>query len=520
MKQPLSLCAVLAGVALAGVAVTTAQAQAPAAVQAASTSTLKIDLKGQATQSLALPRGKSAIIELPVDVRDLHVTNPAIADVAMPYARRIYVMGVASGQTDAVFFDGAGRRILSLNIRVEQDLGGLTETIARVAPTAHVQAEAVNDRVILTGQVANGVDADRIVRVATSYTTKPENVLNMMTVTGKDQVLLKVRIVEMQRNVLKQFGVNTSALINQIGGPQYLLSNIASFTVNGGVQGGINAGYSLDTTQQPQLTIPCATGVTGPCLANIHGPADASNWNTARAGTTVGSDNLNKANGTLQAFERVGLVRTLAEPNLTAVSGEAAKFLAGGEFPVPASVDQSGQVSIQYKPFGVGLGFTPVVLSEGRISLKISTEVSDLSPNGAYTIGGGNGRAALTIPAVTVRRAETSVEMSSGSQMMIAGLLREDTRQNIDGVPGLKDLAVLGSLFRSRDYLAGETELVVLVTPYIVSPSKPGVLQTPVDGLQIASDAETVLMGKLNKAYKVTPPAGRSYQGPFGHVIE
>jgi pilus assembly protein CpaC len=514
------IAALAAGLGLALAVAPAVSAQTLDGAPPPGTSTLHIDLKGDATQSLSLPRGKSAIIELPVDVRDLHVTDPKIADVALPYARRIYVMGVGSGQTDAIFFDGAGRRILSLNIRVELDLGGLSQTISRVAPTARVQAEAINDRVILTGQVANIGDSDRVVRVAASYTTKPENVLNMMTIMGKDQVLLKVRIVEMQRNVLKQFGVNTSALINQIGGPQYLFSSTASFAVNGGVQGGLKSGYTLDTTQQPMLTIPCANGVSGDCKAIIRGPQDAANWNTATQGTTVGSNNLNKAEGTLNAFERVGLVRVLAEPNLTAVSGEGARFLAGGEFPVPVSVDSAGQVSVSYKPFGVGLAFTPVVLSDGRISLKISTEVSDVSPNGAYTIGGGNGRPAITIPAVVVRRAETSVEMGSGSQMMIAGLLREDVRQNIDGIPGLKDLAVLGTLFRSRDYLNGESELVVIVTPYIVNPTNPGAMQTPADGLRIATDAETILMGKLNHAYKVTPPAGRTYQGPYGHVID
>jgi pilus assembly protein CpaC len=443
--------------------------------------TLKVDLKGQTTQALSLPRGKSAIIELPIDVRDVHVTNATIADVALPYARRIYIMGVTSGQTDAVFFDGAGRRILSLNIRVEQDLGGLAETIARVAPTARVQAEAVNDRVILTGQVANASDADRIVRVASSYTQGADKVLNMMTLGGKDQVLLKVRIVEMNRNIIKQFGISTEFLMKEAGAPQLFFQNIANFPVNGTVQGGLNIG-----------------GVK-----------------------TTGPNDLNVTSGALQAFERVGMIRTLAEPNLTAVSGEAAKFLAGGEFPVPSAIDKSGQVTVTFKPFGVGLGFTPEVLSEGRIALKIATEVSDLSPTGAFSLGGGTpGVPTLAIPAITVRRAETSVELSSGSQLMIAGLLRDDTRQNIDGVPGLKDIAVLGSLFRSRDYQSGQTELVVLVTAYIVDPVAAGKMQSPIDGLEVASDAGAILMGRLNNAYKVSPPAGRTFQGPFGHVIE
>jgi pilus assembly protein CpaC len=473
------LISTLAAAILAGALTLAAPqaAMAQAALVPDGASTIKVDLKGSATQALSLPRGKSAIIDLPVDVRDVHVTNAAVADVALPYARRIYVMGISSGQTDAVFFDGAGRRILSLSIRVELDIGGLANSIAKVAPAAQVQAEAVNDKIILTGVVANIGEADKVVRVAGSYAGKTENVLNMLTISGKDQVLLKVRIVEMQRNVIKQFGVNTAAIINEAGNPQFIFSSTANFAVNGGVQGGL-----------------------------VLGAAD--------------NEGKRQAQGALQAFERVGLVRTLAEPNLTAVSGETAKFLAGGEFPVPISIDNNGQVAVSFKPFGVALNFSPIVLSDGKISLKISTEVSDISPNGAFTIGGGVGRPSLTIPAVVVRRAETSVEMTSGAQMMIAGLLKDDARQNIDGIPGLKDVAVLGTLFRSRDFLAGESELVVIVTPYIVSATAPGKLQTPADGLQISSDAETILMGKLNRAYKTTPPPGRTYQGPYGHVIE
>lgn len=468
----------------AGLALALAAAAAPSwaqpAAAVAQASTIKVDLSGDTTQSLSLPRGKSAIVELPVDVRDLHITNPKVADVAIPHARRIYIMGLNSGQTDAVFFDGAGRRILALNIRVEQDLGGLAETIARVAPTARVHPEAVNDRIILTGQVANLADADRIVRVAASYTSQPQNVLNMMTVTGKDQVMLKVRIVEMQRSVLKQLGINASVLAQEPGGMQIAIESTPQFAVNGSVQGGLLGAVSK---------------ITGPNGKNL---------------TTGG----------IAAFERVGIVRTLAEPNLTAVSGESARFLAGGEFPVPAAIDENGRVTVEFKPYGVGLGFTPVVLSEGRISLKISTEVSELTTTGAFSLAGSPNQVGLTIPGLNVRRAETSVEMPSGSQMMIAGLLRDETRQNIDGIPGLKDLDVLGALFRSRDYLSGETELVVLVTAYIVDPVAAGKLQTPADGFKVASDAETILLGRLNSAYKATPQAGRTYQGPYGHVID
>jgi pilus assembly protein CpaC len=189
---------------------------------------------------------------------------------------------------------------------------------------------------------------------------------------------------------------------------------------------------------------------------------------------------------------------------------------------VPTGQDRDGRVSVEFKPYGVGLGFTPVVLSGGRISIRISTEVSELSQQGAFTLSNGAGSPTLTIPALNVRRAETTVELPSGGAMMIAGLLRDDVRQTIDSLPGMTTLPVLGALFRSRDYLSGETELVVIITPYLVDSTSPDKLQTPIDGLQIANDPETILLGRLNKTYKSKPqPASnRTYQGPHGYVIE
>ena len=215
-------------------------------------------------------------------------------------------------------------------------------------------------------------------------------------------------------------------------------------------------------------------------------------------------------------------MRTLAEPNLTAVSGEAAKFLVGGQFPVPVAESTTGSVSVEFKDFGVGLGFTPIVLSGGRISLKLSTEVSELNTQGAFNVSSGSGGPVLVVPALTVRRAETTVELPSGGAMMIAGLLQDKNDQNLAGIPGAMDTPVLGALFRSRDYQAGQTELVIIVTPYIVKPTSPNDLQTPMDGLQIANDIDTILLGKLNRTYKHDPnaTAGRTYQGPYGYVVE
>jgi pilus assembly protein CpaC len=471
-------------------------------------------------QVLHLPKGKSAIVELPTDARDVLVSNPAVADAVLRHPRRIYIVAVANGQTDAVFFDAAGRRILSLDIRIGIDAGGLNDAVARLVPGSRVRAEAMNESVVLAGEVPDAMAADQIVRLAQSYVVKPEQVVNMMTIAGKDQVMLKVRIVEVQRTVVKQLGFDLSALVGQVGDAQFLFNKSATFAVNGGLLGGLSGGYTSNTTQQPMLEIPCSDPDLSGCYKVIKGPQDASNWDTATARDTVGSDDINKANAQIQALERVGLVRTLAEPNLTALSGESAKFLAGGEYPIPVSQDDTGRISVEFKPFGVGLGFTPVVLSEGRISLKLATEVSELTSNGGFTLGQGTS-GSLTIPALNVRRAETTVELPSGGSMMIAGLLQDTTRQTLDSLPGMMNLPVLGALFRSRDYQKGETELVIIITPYLVKATS-GRMQTPADGLRIAHDMETTLLGKLNKTNGTRAAAvqGKAYQGPYGYVIE
>ncbi|EJL27996.1 Flp pilus assembly protein, secretin CpaC [Caulobacter sp. AP07] len=495
---------------------------------------LRVDLTaGPGSQNLNLPKGKSAIIELPVDVRDMLVTNPQVADAVLRSPRRIYVLGVGQGSTDAVFFDAAGRKILTLAIRVDQDSGQLEDTLRRVLPNANIQVQPIRDSVILTGLVANAGESTMASQIAAQFVGKPENVLNMLAIAGKDQVMLKVRIVEVQRNIIKQLGVDSNAVLGQLGETQYKFGLSPTYAVNGGLLGGGIGGWLRDTTKQPQMVVPCAAGVSGSCYQVVHStvfdtvdangnPIKVINGNTATVKDTAGSPGLNQGKGMIQAFERVGLVRTLAEPNLTVVSGEAGKFLVGGEFPVPTGQDSTGKVSIEFKPYGVGLGYTPIVLSGGRISLKLSTEVSELSSLGAFTLASTTGGASLTVPGLTVRRAETTVELPSGGSLMIAGLLQQQTKQNIDALPGMTNLPILGSLFRSRDYLNGETELVVIITPYIVDPTRPQDLQTPADGLQTASDMSTALLGRLNKVVKAPTGAnaGRAYQGPVGYVIE
>ena len=469
----------------------------------------------QAAHGIELARGKSAIIELPSDVRDLLVTNPIVADAVLRDKRRIYVVGLAEGVTDAAFFDATGRRIISLTIRVTQPVDQLAVTLNRVLPDARIQVQPIRDSVVLTGMVRNASESDSAARIAAQFVGSPDKVLNMLSIAGKDQVMLQVRIVEVQRNIIKQLGVDMNAVLGQVGETQYKFGMSPTFGVNGSLLGGMTGGYQTDTTKQPQVML------YNPITGKFDLPAVDRQSDIATIQNTAGSPGLNSAKGMIQAFERVGLVRTLAEPNLTAVSGEKGNFLVGGEFPVPTGRDDTGRVSVEYKPYGVGLGYTPVVMSGGRISLKISTEISELSSLGAFSMTSGT-TANLVIPGLSVRRAETTVELPSGGSFMIAGLLQQTTKQTIDSLPGMTTMPILGSLFRSRDFLNGQTELVIIVTPYIVDPTRPQNLQTPADGLDFASDMSTVLLGRLNKVVKAPTGAnaGRAYQGPVGYVIE
>ena len=441
---------------------------------------VRVGVGSSASQSMSLPRGESAVIELPVDARDVMVSNPAVADAVLQSPRRIVLMGLAPGATDALFFDASGRQILSLNVRVGAPVGALQDTIRRIAPTANVTAEAVNGAVILTGTVDSAGEAERIERVAATFVERPDQVLNMMSIAGSDQVMVQVRVVEMQRNIVEQLGISLSGSVNNGADPNWLISNAPGFGVNGAPAGG--GTFNFET--------PAALGGNG-------------------------------LSAQLRAFERVGVVRVLSEPHVTTVSGEEADFLAGGEFPVPSGVDNNGRVIIEFRSYGVGLTVTPVVLSGGRISLRVSAEVSDLTTNGSFSMSLGTG-SSVVIPALTVRRISNTVEIPSGQSLMIGGLMQSITRESIDALPGMTELPVLGALFRSRDYLQGETELVIIVTPYLVNPTDPTRMQTPADGYQIASDAESILMGRLNRAYRPdqsAPPAGQ-WQGPVGYVIE
>jgi pilus assembly protein CpaC len=514
MKRSSLIPKIAAAILLAGLAASPLAARAQADGGA---SVVRVDMAaGAQAQALQLPQGRSAVVELPTDARDVLISNPKVAEATLRTPRRIYMLGLKSGVTDAVFFDAAGRRILTLNIRVEQNTSALAETINRLLPGSQVKVDAINESVILSGVVSSAADSDKAMQIAVATVSRPEQVLNMLTIAGKEQVMLKVRVVEMQRQVIKQLGFNWSAIINQSGLTQMAIATTSTYGINGALLGGIAGGLLRDTTQQPQVL------AYNPITGKYDLPQVCHDCPTATTQTTSGANGVNKAQGNIQAFERAGLVRTLAEPNLTAISGESAKFLVGGEFPVPVNQDVTGRVTVEFKTYGVGLGFTPFVLSGGRISLKLTTEVSELSNNGSFSIAAGAGAPALVIPALTVRRAETVVELPSGGAMMIAGLLQDKSAQDLDSLPGVKDVPILGALFRSRDFQSGQTELVVIVTPYLVNPTSPSDLQTPIDGLNLATDEQTILLGRLNKTFKHSPAAtaGRTYQGPYGYVVE
>ena len=466
----------LIAIALVGLTVATVAPAGPTEAQAQSRAAVPM---GAGAQLINLPRGSSMAIDLPSDARDVIVPNPMVAEAMLHSPRRITIIGLQPGETDAVVLDSAGRTILSLRVRVDAGVSALQDTLSRIMPGSQVRAEAVNDSIILTGPVSSPGEADRAAQVARAFVSAPEKVINMMTIAGSDQVMVKARVIEVQRTAIKQLGLDVNGILSGVGdGLSFAQS--ATFGVSGSQLGG---------------------GI----LNFLDQAGDGSRLNTS-----------------LRAFERVGLVRTLAEPNLTSVNGENAEFLAGGEFPVPVGRDNEGNIQVEFKPYGVRLAFRPIVLSQGRISLQLSTEVSELTTNGAFTVGGA-GPNALVIPALNVRRSSTTVELPSGGSMMIAGLLREDTRQNIDQLPGIGSLPVLGALFRSRDYLSGETELVIIMEAYIVSPTSPGRMQTPADGLIIASDAQTLLFGQLNQQFRrpgdpAAPDSG--WSGPVGYVIE
>jgi pilus assembly protein CpaC len=527
---------------------------ASAQVEPADAPTVRITNGGGAgarSASIVLPFGKSAIIDLPADARDVLISNPEIADATIRTARRAYVIGRQLGQTNLFFFDAQGRQIANVEIRVEPDVEPLNGILVRHSSESQIRAEAVNGSIVLSGTARSAADADRARQIAAQFLATnggggsagaqaPDRIVNLIQVQGSEQVLVRVRVVEMSRTLVRQLGINANyeELINQlVGEDDFLdLATRNGFSINGAILGGLTATGGV----AENILRPNSYAYPGNVVSDTFTTADAGVGGyqaaTATSPEVWGPAHVERArntDATIEAFERAGLLRVLAEPNLTAISGEAARFLAGGEFPVPVNSDD-GQISVEFKPFGVGLAFTPVVLSGGRISLKVATEVSELTSEGAISTGDTPIRnqdgtttviRGITIPALQVRRAETTLEMSSGSSIVMAGLIQERTRHALEGVPGVMNTPIIGSLFRSRDFINNETELVVIVTPYLVRPTSPENLRTPADGFRNPSEGESLLSGRLNSLYRAPRGSGEgdqamTLQGPHGHVIE
>ncbi len=447
---------------------------------------IQVSTSEAGSRTVPLGVGKSVIVDLPRDAKDVLVSDPSIANAVVRSTRRAYVIGVKVGQSNVFFFDNEGRQIAALDIAVTRDLNGIRAMLRQVLPQADVRIEGIGESVVLAGTVANAAEAQQAFDIASRLVGESTKVANALVIRGRDQVMLKVTVAEVQRDIIKQLGVDLS-----------------------GSMGYGTAVVNFNTTN-PFSAYGSALSSTGL----------TSGWQSGLRSLTA----------TLRAMERAGVIRTLAEPSLTAISGESASFLAGGEFPIPAGytcdpTTRNCQLQIQFKKFGVGLNFTPVVLAEGRISLRVMTEVSELSNENALTLQqslGGNNVTTLTIPSIRARRAETTVEISSGGSLAMAGMIHEQTKQQLNGLPGLMQLPVLGTMFKSRDYINRQTELMVLVTPYVVRAVAQKELSRPDDGFADASDPSSILLGRLNRIYgvagKVDPR--HSYHGNYGFILD
>jgi pilus assembly protein CpaC len=487
---------------------------------------------GPTTRKVSLGSGKSMMVEFGFDLRDVLVADPERVDAVVQTSNRVFLIAKKNGQTNAFFFDANGDRVLTLEISVGADLTGIDDLLKRLIPGSQIKTEVAGDAIVLTGSVRSPADSNRASVIASKFTadsievgmspmggmagggaqgggnngggngngqkqsssSSGQRVINLLAVEAEEQVMLRVVVAEVQRDTMKQFGVNIGAVINEGNFTTAILSA---------------NGLPLTGPALGNLPIPGVIPGTGGLVNNLDAAGSGSVKNSGIAGVQggVGKNQLSHA---LRALERDGLIKTLAEPNLTAISGEPAKFLAGGEIPFVTGIDrETGARTVEYKEFGVQLAFTPVVLSEGRISLKIDTAVSEI----AEFIG--------DVPVLNKRQARTTVELPSGGSLALAGLISEDTRQNIDGFPGLKDMPVLGTLFRSRDYQKKETELVVIVTPYTVRPTARKELSAPTDGLGAATDREANFLGHINKVYgreSVQPPG--DLKGDYGYIVE
>ncbi|MDB5510606.1 MAG: type and secretion system protein [Enterovirga sp.] len=441
-----------------------------------------LDVAQGGARRLDLSIGRSVMVELTRDAKEIFVANPAVANAVVRSTRKLFLLGVANGSTSVFVMDAEGRQIASLEVTVGRDLNVLRQTLRATIPSGRIDIRPAGDSILMTGTVVSAGDAQQAADIAKAFVGQGSiaggaagftgNVINALSISGRDQVMLRVTISEVARSVVKQLGVNVGGNWNIINAAGQFANPGSGFVTAG--RGIVGALSGAGTTIQGQTQI-----------------GDAS----------VG--------GTLKALESAGVSRVLAEPTLVTVSGESANFLVGGEVPITIGCGVAACTpTVQFKQYGIQLTFTPIVLSEGRISLRVSTEVSEIDRE--------NADASTGTPGFRTRKQSTSVELPSGATMMTAGLISSQPSQTISGVPGLINLPVLGALFRSRNYQRRESELVITVTPFIAKPMEAAQVRRPDDGFVESHDGEAVLLGRLNKLYGVAGPGSAAAARPTG----
>lgn len=459
---------------------------------------------------LVLSIGRGQLVTIPGRMADVFVADEKIADVEVKSTNQLYVMGKDSGETTVYASDAHGTVIWSSNVRVGNNIDSIDQMLGLAMPDARVKVATMNKTVLLTGTVAAPEDAAEAERLVKAFVEKDINVVSRLKMATPLQVSLHVKFAEVNRSLVRSLGVN-----------------LASMDGTSGFQFGIGQGRSGFASTYVPNTVTAVGGKVKVTVPDLNDPTkfreiDGTSINPITNGTTLagagkflGMDLL----GALDLAETAGLVTTLSEPNLTALSGETADFLAGGEYPIPIS-QGLGSTSIEYKKYGVSLAYTPTVLANGRISLRVRPEVSELSTQGSVVLNG------FSVPALTIRRAETTVELGSGQSFMIAGLMSNAAQNSLTKVPGAGDLPILGSLFRSTNFRRGETELVIIVTPYLVNPVNANEIALPTDGYQSPTMVQQLLGNMMDDGKSVSRPKpteqnGTVQQGPqVGALIQ
>jgi len=438
-----------------------------------------VDVAVQGVLTVGL--NKTLPLDLPADARDVVIGDPATADVLVRAPRQVFLMGRKIGDTNVFFLDHKGGLIRRVEVHVGPDAEGAQAAIHLVLPDDDIAVTTVGDALLLSGKVRSAQVVNTARAITRRFVPADANVLNQLIVQGAQQVLLRVRVAEVSRTLMKELGMQT--------GMARTYDATHAFDITGGALDKANT--SITGTLTP-------TGITAGTAPGQYGTVF---WGPLSSQVT--------------ALEKEGLVKTLAEPNLSALSGETARLLAGGEVPIPTS-QTNGAISVEYKPFGIGLVFSPVILSNGRISLKVQTEVSAIDQPNFINVSG------LTLPSFKVRRAETDIELPSGGSLMIAGLLHNDDTSNLASVPGVRDIPIFNALLGSTAYQRNETELMVTVVAYVVEPVDNKTLNLPTDGFIPASDLRQYFLMKIQTNYvgkKLDLPPS-ALQGPVGYIVE